>query len=229
VVKLSKLNWESKMRLRALWVVAGLGFFLAAASTNAQYGPGKWEFTPFVGYETSGSYPLNPQTVGVNVNDLRVDGATSFGTFMDYGLTSNAQVEFMWDRNLTSYSAQIFPGEPFFKAYNSDIDQYQFGLLFMFLGPDHRFRPYAAGSLGFTHEFNSGGNPTRTDFSYSLGGGVKYALGRHVALRGDARYMPTYANSSLATYCDPFFGCYTAKVSNYQHRGNFVAGIVFKF
>jgi hypothetical protein len=217
------------MRLRALWVVAGLGFFLAAASTNAQYGPGKWEFTPFVGYETSGSYPLNPQTIGVNVNDLRVDGATSFGTFIDYGLTPNTQVEFMWDRNLTSYSAQIFPGEPFFKAYNSDIDQYQFGLLYMFLGPDHRFRPYAAGSLGFTHEFNSGGNPTRTDFSYSLGGGVKYALGRHVALRGDARYMPTYANSSLATYCDPFFGCYTAKVSNYQHRGNFVAGIVFKF
>jgi hypothetical protein len=229
VVKLSKLNWESKMQLRALWVVAGLGFFLAAASTNAQYGPGKWEFTPFVGYETSGSYPLNPQTIGVNVNDLRVDGATSFGTFIDYGLTPNTQVEFMWDRNLTSYSAQIFPGEPFFKAYNSDIDQYQFGLLYMFLGPDHRFRPYAAGSLGFTHEFNSGGNPTRTDFSYSLGGGVKYALGRHVALRGDARYMPTYANSSLATYCDPFFGCYTAKVSNYQHRGNFVAGIVFKF
>ena len=217
------------MRLRALCVVVGLGCFLATASANAQYGPGKFEITPFVGYETSGSFPLNPQTIGVNVNDLRVDGATSFGTFIDYGLSPNAQVEFMWDRNETSYSAQVLPGEAHFKAYNSDIDQYQFGLLYMFLGPDHRLRPYAAGSLGFTHEFNSGGNPTRTDFAYSLGGGVKYALGRHVALRGDARYMPTYANSSLEVFCDPFFGCYTAKVSNYQHRGNFVAGIVFKF
>jgi len=223
------LNRRSKMRLRAVGVVAGLGWFFAAAPANAQYGPGKWEFTPFAGYETSGSYPLHFQTIGVNVNDLRVDGATSFGTFIDYGLTRDAQVEFLWDRNQTSYSAQIRPGEPFFKAYNSDIDQYQFGLLFMFLGDDHRLRPYAAGSLGFTHEFNSGGNPTRTDFAYSLGGGVKYALGRHVALRGDARYLPTYANSSLATYCDPFFGCFTAKVSNYQHRGNFVAGMVFKF
>ena len=37
----------------------------------------------------------------------------------------------MWDRNLTSYSAQILPGEPFFKAYDSTIDQYQFGLLYM--------------------------------------------------------------------------------------------------
>jgi hypothetical protein len=217
------------MRLRALWVVAGLISLLSAASADAQFARDKWEITPFVGYETSGSYPLNPQTSGVTVNDLRVDGATSFGTFIDYSLTHNAQVEFMWGRNLTSYSAQIFPGEPFFKAYDSTIDQYQFGLLYMLFGEDHRLRPYLAGSLGFTHEFNSGGNPTRTDFSYSLGGGVKYGLSRHLALRGDARYMPTYANSSLATYCDPFFGCYTAKVSNYQHRGNFVAGIVFKF
>jgi hypothetical protein len=217
------------MRLRALWIVAALIFLFSAASASAQFALDKWEVTPFVGYETSGSYPLNPQTFGVNVNDLRVDGATSFGTFIDYSLTHNAQAEFMWDRNLTSYSAQILPGEPFFKAYDSTIDQYQFGLLYMLFGDDRRLRPYVAGSLGFTHEFNSGGNPTRTDFSYSLGGGVKYDLGRHIALRGDARYMPTYANSSLATYCDPFFGCYTAKVSNYQHRGNFVAGIVFKF
>lgn len=217
------------MRLRVLWLVAGLVFLLSAASAKAQFGQDKWEITPFVGYQTSGSYPLNPQTSGVIVNDLRVDGATSFGTFIDYSLTHNAQAEFMWDRNLTSYSAQILPGEPFFKAYDSTIDQYQFGLLYMLFGDGHRLRPYVAGSVGFTHEFNSGGNPTRTDFSYSLGGGVKYGLGRHIALRGEARYMPTYANSSLATYCDPFFGCYTAKVSNYQHRGNFVAGIVFKF
>jgi outer membrane protein with beta-barrel domain len=220
---------ESKMRFRALWIGAGLILLFGAAPAKAQYGRDKWEIAPFVGYETSGSFPLNPQTVGVNVNDLRVDGATSFGTFIDYSLTRNAQAEFMWDRNLTSYSAQRFPDDPFFKAYDSTIDQYQFGLLYMFLGSDHRFRPYAAGSLGFTHEFNSGGNPARTDFAYSLGGGVKYELSRHLALRGDARYMPTYANSSLALFCDPFFGCYTAKVSNYQHRGNFVAGIVFKF
>jgi Outer membrane protein beta-barrel domain len=217
------------MRLRALWVVAGLTCIAAGAPVSAQYGHDKWELTPFVGYETSGSYPLNSQTTGISVNDLRINGATSFGTFIDYSLTSNAQAEFMWDRNLTSYSAQSFPGTPFFKAYDSTVDQYQFGLLYMFLGSDHKLRPYAAGSLGFTHEFNSGGNPTRTDFSYSLGGGVKYELTRHIALRGDARYMPTYANSSLEVFCDPFFGCFTAKVSNYQHRGNFVAGIAFRF
>jgi hypothetical protein len=86
---------------------------------------------PVVGYETSGSYPLNSQTIGVSVNNFRIDGARSFGTFIDYSLTSNAQVEFMWDRNLTSYNVEPFPGDPYFKAYNSNVDQYQFGLLYM--------------------------------------------------------------------------------------------------
>jgi len=93
------------MRLRALWIVAALILLFSAASASAQFARDKWEVTPFVGYETSGSYPLNPQTSGVTVNDLRVDGATSFGTFIDYSLTHNAQAEFMWGRNLTSYSA----------------------------------------------------------------------------------------------------------------------------
>ena len=217
------------MRLRALLLVAGVVCLFASAPARAQYGREKWEISPFVGYETSGSYPLTPTTLGVNVNDLRIDGATSFGTFIDYSVTRNAQVEFMWDRNQTSYSVQPFPGDPHVKAFNSDVDQYQFGLLYMLLGDEHRWRPYVAGSLGFTHEFNSGGNPTRTDFSYSLGGGVKYIVSRHFALRGDARYMPTYANSSLELFCDPFFGCFTSKVSNYQHRGNFVGGVVFRF
>lgn len=217
------------MRLRAFWAVTGLVFLFGASAAKAQFGRDKFEVTPFIGYETSGSFPLNPQTVGVNVNSLRVNGAASFGTFIDYSLTRNIQAEFMWDRNLTSYSAQQFPGQPFFKAYDSTIDQFHWGLLYMFLGEDHKIRPYVAGSLGFTHEFNNNGNPARTDFAYSLGGGVKYELSRHIALRGDARYMPTYANSSLELFCDPFFGCFTSKVSNYQHRGNFVGGIVFKF
>jgi len=165
----------------------------------------------------------------VTINDLRVNGATSFGTFIGYSIWSSMDLEFMWDRNLTSYSEQQTPGALFMKAYNSTVDQYQFGPLFTIFGEEHKLRPFIAGGLGFTHEYNSGGNPTRMDFSYSIGGGVKYALTRHLSFRGDARYMPTYANSGLATYCDPFFGCYTAKVSQYQHRGNFVGGLAFRF
>ena len=218
------------MRVGIICLLGGLSCLAAGAPAMAQYGSSrleKWEFTPFVGYETSGSYPLNSTSTTITVNDLRINGATSFGTFIGYSITPNAQFEFMWNRNLTSYSVQPTPGAPYTKAYDSSVDQFQFGALYMFLGDEYKWRPYLAGSLGFTHEFNSGGNPTRLDFSYGIGGGVKYRLTRYLSFRGDARYMPTYANSGLAVYC--YFGCFTAKVSQYQHRGNFVAGLAFHF
>ena len=220
------------MRVGMIGLLGGVVCLVASAPAMAQYGGSrleKWEFTPFVGYETSGSYPLSPTSTTVTVNDLRINGAVSFGTFIGYSITPNAQFEFQWNRNLTSYSVQQTPGAPYMKAYDSSVDQYQFGVLYMFLGDEYKWRPYFAGSLGFTHEFNSGGNPTRLDFAYGIGGGVKYRLTRYLSFRGDARYMPTYANSGLATYCDPFYGCYTAKVSQYQHRGNFLAGLAFHF
>jgi hypothetical protein len=219
------------MRVGMIGLLGGLVCLVVSAPAMAQYGGNrleKWEFTPFVGYETSGSYPLNLASTTILVNDLRINGATSFGTFIGYSLTPNSQFEFLWDRNLTSYSLQPAPGAPYIKAYDSTVDQYQFGALYMFLGDEHKWRPYFAGSLGFTHEFNSGGNPTRLDFSYGIGGGVKYTLTHYLSFRGDARYLPTYANSGLATYCYPS-GCYTAKVSQYQHRGNFLAGLAFHF
>ena len=219
------------MRIGMMCLLGGLLSLAASGPAKAQYGYSrleKWEFTPFVGYETTGSYPLSPTTTTA-ANALRINGAASFGTFIGYSLTSNAQFEFLWDRNMTTYSVQPAPGQAFMKAYDSSVDQYQFGILYMFLGDEHKWRPYFAGGLGFTHEFNSGGNPTRLDFSYGIGGGTKYTLTKHISFRADARYMPTYANSSIQTFCDPFFGCYNAKVSQYQHRGNFLAGLAFHF
>jgi len=212
------------------WLFAGLIFLLASAPAQAQWRDlEKWEVAPFVGYETTGTYPLNPQSTTVTVSNLRADSAVSFGTFVDYSIWENFQAEFMWDRNNTSYSEQQFPNPAWVKAYNSDIDQYQFGMRFMILGKEHKIRPYVAGGVGFTHEFNTGGTPNRMDFAYSLGGGVQYQWTSHIGFRGDARYMPTYANSALQTQCDPFFGCYEANVHQYQSRGNFVGGVVFSF
>ena len=218
------------MKLRCL-LVSGIAVILfTSVSTRAQ---GRFEASPFVGYETSGSYPISifssVSDLTVPVDKLRVNDALSYGTFLDYNLTENTQLEFMWDRNNASYSARNALTGEYFKAYNSDIDQYQFGGLYMFLNSEHRLRPYIAGSVGFTHDSNSNGTPNRTEFSYSIGGGVKYYVNRHFGFRGDARYMPTYGSSSNATYCDPFFGCYNAHVHNYLNRGNFVGGVIFRF
>ena len=217
-----------KKRLAFLPVLLGL-FLGLACVTRAQE---KFEVSPFAGYETSGSYPVSLSSTGIIANPidrLRVNDATSYGTFLDYNLAENFQLEFMWDRNKTSYSARSAVTGTYFKAYNSDIDQFQFGGNYTFLDSSHRMRPYFAASVGFTHDWNSGATPNRTEFAYSIGGGVKYYLSRHFGLRGDIRYMPTYGSSSYGFYCDPFGFCYNAKVANFLHRGNFVGGLIFKF
>lgn len=217
------------MKTRTMLFFGSFAFLLASFSANAQ---GRFEVTPFVGYETSGSYPISVFSntgVGGPVNSLQVNGALSFGTFLGYNVTENTQLEFMWDRNNTSFNARDALTGQYFKAFNSDVDQFQFGGLYMLLNTEHRLRPYLAGSLGFTHDNNFNGTPNRTEFAFSVGGGVKYYISRHIGLRGDIRYMPTYGNSSYSTYCDPFYGCYSAKTANFLNRGNFVGGIIFNF
>ena len=220
------------MKIRTMWLVAVAVFLLAAISTNAQ---GKFEVTPFVGYETGGNYPVNISSTTELVSTLRVEPSLAFGAFLDYNLSENFQPEFMWNRNSTSYSAQDATTLLYHKAYNSNIDQFQFGGLFMFRGSEYKLRPYAAASLGFTHDSNSalsgstGITSNRTAFSFSLGGGVKYSISRHIGFRGDIRYLPTYGSSSTETYCDPFYGCYPANVRNYLNRASFLGGIIFKF
>jgi outer membrane protein with beta-barrel domain len=216
------------MRIRTIWFAAVALFLFAAGSTCAQ---GRFEIDPFVGYETSGSYPVTT-TGGTStspIDRLRVNGATAFGGFIDYSLSENFQPEFMWNRNNTSYDAHDPFTSSYISAYHSVIDQFQFGGLYMFRSSDVKLRPYVAASLGFTHDENSNSTPNRTEFSYSLGGGVKYYASRHIGLRADLRYLPTYGSSSNALYCDPFFGCYNANVSHYLNRGSFTGGIIFKF
>ena len=219
------------MMNRCIYILCFAMLLFVGTSTPAQQ---KFEVSPFVGYETSGSYPVNPFNPPVGnlppVSSLRVNDALAFGTFLNYNLTENMQLEFMWNRNNTSYSGQSILTGQYHKAFDTTVDQFQFGALYMFLNSEHRLRPYIAGGLGFTHDSNGGGTPNRTEFGFNIGGGVKYYVSRHVGLRGDVRWLPTYGSSTNGLYCDPFYGfCYNAQLPNYLNRGSFTGGIIFRF
>ncbi len=214
------------MRIYMAWLLLGLFFLLASAPAQGQYGDGKWEISPFVGFETSGSVPV---TNSFTIDRLRVDSGTSFGAFLDYGLTENAQAELMWNRNMTSFSERNGFTGSYSKAFNSDIDQFHFGMLYMLRNSERKLRPFITGGLGFIHDSNSGGNSDKTEFSYGIGGGMKYHLTAHLGLRGDIRFVPTYGNRTTGVICDPFGFCSQARLSNYFNRGNFTGGIIFRF
>ena len=106
------------MKYRAICFAQLAFFLLGCVSTRAQ---GRFEVSPFVGFETSGSYPIAPNSNVIITNPvdrLRANQATSYGTFLGYNLTENLQTEFMWDRNNTSYSARQVIDGTYIKAYN---------------------------------------------------------------------------------------------------------------
>ncbi len=210
------------MKNRVVLVVCAA---LLALATNARAQEHKFELTPFAGYETSGSYPIQ---TSFTVDRLRANGNISFGTFLDYSLNSYFEPEFLWVHNPTSFSQRNLATGIYTKAFNSQIDQFQFGGNFLLRSPEAKLRPYFGAGLGFTRNDNSGGTANRIAFAYSLGGGVKYYATRHLGFRFDARYLPTYGSSSPGLICDPFGFCYSGTVHNYLNRGNFSLGIILR-
>ena len=216
------------MRIRLAVLVVGL--FCCSGVLRAQsYGQYyKWEIDPFIGFEVGGSYPVNSSTQTA-VDKVRVNNSLSFGTFIDRSFTENFQFEFMWNANRTQTAEHDTISNQYMNAYNTDMDQFHFGALYMFRSSDKKLRPYAAAGLGFTHFENSGMNANNTAFSYGVGGGVKYYMSNHIGFRGDARFVPTYENSSPQQFCDQFGNCYTANQRNFLNRANFTGGLIIRF
>ena len=217
------------MRYRVIvFVLVSLLGLSASVPAKAQYYNEyqKWEVAPFVGYETGGSYPI---TSSLTVDKLRINSGASYGTFVDYSLTDNTQAEFMWSRNNTTFSAHDFTTNTYSKAFDSDFDQFTFGFLYKFRSSEAKLRPFARGGIGFAHEANDDGQPNHTLLAFALGTGVKYEWTKHIGLRGDLSWMPSRANSTPGTVCDPFFGCFQQNQSNYLQRFNFTGGISFRF
>jgi len=180
------------------------------------------EVTPFAGFESSGSYPLeNPTTIEA----LRADAGGTYGVFVDYHVMENVQAEFYWVGNSTTYSQQDAGTGQYGEAFTTSINQYQFGVRYHLRDRGNRWRPYFAGSLGFTHDSNGGNVEGRTAAGFGLGGGIDYQPSRHIGIRWDARWMPTYGSQGMGSVCDDYGECYQAPVNNYLERFHIMLGL----
>ena len=106
---------------------------------------------------------------------------------------------------------------------------FQWGLLYEFLQPGSKFQPYAVGGVGFTSYNTNGIIDLGNELSFNVGGGVKYFFDPHFGVRVEARYSPSRTTEGEGLYCDPFYGCYPAQVSNYAHQGQANVGLIFRF
>lgn len=229
--------------LTALLAVLAVPSLFAQTSITTRF-----EVTPFAGVETGASAPITVPT-DLNGNALSgidragVDKGGSYGLFLDYSKSENFQYEFMWAHNSTKLSQHDFTIGESFDTYDASVDQYQFGVLFHLMNADRKLRPYIAGGLGFSHTSNSStplpsafenpffipsNNTSDTAFSFNIGGGAKYYLAKHFGLRGDLRFIPSYASSTEGVTCNGF-GCFSGTQRNFFKRVNLAGGLIFRF
>jgi len=208
----------------------GVLFFCGASAVPAQT---QFEISPFVGSRFGGNIDLSQQG-NANVDYLKIKSSINYGVMGGVTFWRDFEAEFMWNRQPTSLSSHNPADGTYTYVSSMNFDMYQFDVLYSFLSPERKLRPFAVAGLGFSHY---GVQPVNGQsvlgfsnrFAYNLGGGVKYFFNPHWGLRAEVRWSPTHTTSNQSIYCDPEFGCAPSSSANKAEQGQVNAGVIYRF
>lgn len=152
--------------------------------------PLTFSLSPFIGYRFGGTFELAGTPVHVDADDH-----TSYALALDASTDRQAsQYELFYSRESTSLGAQSpLPADLV-------VEYLHIGGTTELLDSGSPWRPYLIGTLGATRFDPAPGNH-KTDFSVSLGVGVRAAFTEHLAARLEARGFFTLLSSSSAVFC----------------------------
>jgi outer membrane protein W len=186
------------------------------------------EVTASVGGQINGGLDLDTTLY----KRLEVQNGWTYGLSAGYLFGHNYGVEFAWHYNQAGAVGQPRSGAASTKLFNLDTNQYFGNFLYHFTSDLHPMRPFVLVGLGATNlSPNVQGVDSTTRFVMAFGGGVKYNISRHVGLRFQAKWSPTYITTTANGYwCDPVWGgCWASGNSHYLNELDGTAGITFRF
>ena len=209
------------MKTKKLFLVIALVAVVASTSWAQRF-----EIMPFAGYRTSGSFNIGSLDYG----RVTIKGGFAYGITLAYTPSRHAQIEIMWSRTDSSlYGDLTIQPQTSIKVFKLHTDQFHVNFMPMFLQANGRVMPYLLFGLGLTYAKppNVSGE---TRFSWSIGGGAKVMFRENIGLRLQAKWAPTYINTTSGVlWCDWWGFCYMIPVSNYMSQGEFTGGIFFRF
>lgn len=184
------------------------------------------ELMAFAGYRTGGSFNVT----STDYLTFEIEDGFNFGLALGFMISPEMEIEFMWSQTNSQLSGYLI--SPILeKEAVFDIHTSQFHVNFLFLFPqgNKRFVPYFLMGLGLTLADPKGEVNGETRFSYSLGGGLKAMVNERMGIRLQAKWNPTYINTSSELWVDYWGFVYAIPVSQYMSQGEFTAGIFFRF
>jgi outer membrane protein W len=168
----------------------------------------------------------------------RIDPKDSFKWGLTGGvmITPNAEVGFQFGQQVTTLQAS---GTNTVEVGDMTVNTYHGYYAYNWGDEDARVRPYLMAGLGAT-SFSSvdftrrngqpGSTSGETQFSTTIGTGVKFFPNPNVGARFGIQWVPTYIKSDPGGYwCDPYWGCYLVGNAQYSNQWDLGGGITFRF
>jgi hypothetical protein len=187
--------------------------------------PLRFDFTPFIGYRTSISFPMEPHVSGMNPRVV-VDASPSYGVSFGVRLEEDGLVEIRWARqNSYIHSEDVSIPIPRQRAI---LDQFHGDFSREYIVDEWRpwARPFVLLSVGATH-VSSSTNSNFTRFSFGIGGGVRFYPSRHVGFKIQAEWLPVLLDPQVAFVCGA--GCIVHVGGSLGSQGEVMVGPMLRF
>jgi hypothetical protein len=183
---------------RGLTLHVLLAFLAVATPARAQYVQiQSFEVTPFIGVRFGGTFDVQPGQTPRTLASL--DDASSYGfsagvRFDDYSL-----IEFRWTRSTSTLRFEPTPFGPVAPIGDVTLNQFHADFTREFEITEVKgLRSFLTGSVGATHI--SAANDAFTRFSFGFGAGLKEFVGRHFAIRAEAKWLPILIDPEVSAF-----------------------------
>jgi hypothetical protein len=187
--------------------------------------PLRFDLTPFIGYRTSISFPIEPHVTGMNPRVV-LDASPSYGVSLGVRLNEDDLIEVRWARQ-DSYvhSMDITPQLPRQRVI---LDQFHGDFSHEYRVEDWASwaRPFVMASVGATNAASSA-STNFTRFSFGLGGGVRFYASRHLGFKIQAEWLPIFVDPRVAFICGP--ACIVHVGGTVSSQGEVLAGPILRF
>jgi len=221
--------------LRKVSCMAVLGLLVSSAAWAKDP---KLEISGMAGYSFSdGVNTQTAVTVGGNTyNSLGPTSAFSYSFTVGYNFTENWELEFLYANQQSKLEVS---GTNTLTIGDFHVSNYQGIISYNFGDPRAKARPFVFGGAGATTYpgLSAPGLDGQTHsiagesrFASTWGAGVKIYPGKAVGIRLQARWTPTYINTTSAGWwCDPYWGCYVVGNAQYSNQFELGGGLTLRF
>jgi hypothetical protein len=187
--------------------------------------PLRFDFTPFIGYRTSVSFPVEPHVSGTNPRVV-VDASPSYGASFGVRLQEDGLVEIRWARQDSYVHSQDVGLTP--PRRRVILDQFHGDFSREYIVDEWRrwARPFVLLSVGATH-ISGSTESNFTRFSFGIGGGVRFYPSRHVGFKIQAEWLPVLVDPQVAFICGA--GCIVHAGGSLSSQGEVFVGPILRF